>query len=71
MNEHLLAGVLPAHIEWLQDVPSTRVKADLAHAKAKKTGQRTRPVSFVAADKLRKPEQAAWAELLREWMKIL
>lgn len=71
LNEQLLAGVLSAHIVWWQDVHSTRVKADLAHAKAKKTGQRTRPVSFDTADKLWKRAQAAWAELLREWRKIL
>lgn len=71
LNEPQLAAVLPKQIKWWQDVHRARVGADLAHAKAKKTGQRTHPVSFHAADGLWKRAQVAWAELLKEWKKIL
>jgi hypothetical protein len=44
---------------------------DLAHAKDQKTGANTRPVSFKEAAALFKRAQQAWAELIREWIKIL
>jgi hypothetical protein len=71
VNEPALASVLPKNIQWWRDVHSTRVKADLAHAKAKKTGVRTRPVDFKKADTLWKRAQGAWAELINEWVKFL
>jgi hypothetical protein len=71
LREPKLAAVVPARLQWWQEVHSTRVRADLAHAKAKKTGQRTRPVSFGTANRIRKRAQAAFAELLKEWMKVL
>ena len=66
-----LKGALPKGHPWLADVHKLRVKVDLAHAKDQKTGAHTRPVSFKAADALFKKAQHAWAELIREWIKIL
>ena len=61
---------LPRAVVWLQQVHSTRVTADLAHAKSKK-GKRTSPVKFSQRDQLARKAQAAWAELIREWKAIL
>jgi hypothetical protein len=70
VNNTTIAGVLPKGISWFKTVHSARVKADLAHAKSK-TGIRTKPVSFRQREKLRKGAQAAWAELIVEWRKII
>lgn len=66
-----IAKVLPKGITWLKEVHETRVKADLAHAKSKKQGIPTRPVSFRKRDKLRRKAQVPWAELIVEWKKII
>jgi Reverse transcriptase (RNA-dependent DNA polymerase) len=66
-----LLGVLPRATLWLRDVHKLRVKADLAHAKDQKTGVHTRPISFREADAFFKRAQLSWAELIREWIKIL
>jgi hypothetical protein len=47
------------------------VACDLAHAKAKRSGKPTRPISFKRADKLMKGAQVAWAELIREFKDAL
>jgi succinate dehydrogenase flavin-adding protein (antitoxin of CptAB toxin-antitoxin module) len=65
-----LLSVLPKAVLWLKEVHAQRVQADLAHAKSRK-GKRTRPVSYGRRTKLQKAAQSAWAELLREWHKIL
>lgn len=70
LNHPALAAALPNSINWLKDVHSTRVKADLAHAKSKK-GKSTRPVSYRKKDALQHSAQACWAEIIREWKKIL
>ena len=61
---------LPKAVPWLQQVHSTRVAADLAHAKSKK-GKRTSPVKYSQRDQLARKAQAAWAELIREWKAVL
>ena len=52
-----IATVLPKGISWLKEAHETRVKADLAHAKGKKNGVATRPVSFSKREKLRREAQ--------------
>jgi hypothetical protein len=71
VKEPSLAQVLSRQIRWWRDVHIARRQADLAHAKAKKTGVRTKPVSFKKADALRKRARAAWAEIIAEWKKLL
>ena len=66
-----LKAVLPIASTWLADVHQSRIQVDLAHAKDQKTGVHTRPVSFKKADALFRPAQQAWAELIREWLKVL
>ena len=70
LNHPALATTLPKSIIWLKDVHDTRVKAYLAHAKSKK-GKSTRQVSYRKKDQLQRSAQAGWAELIREWKKIL
>jgi hypothetical protein len=70
LNHPALATALPNSINWLKEVHSARVKADLAHAKSKK-GKSTRPVSYKRKDALQHSAQAGWAEIIREWKKIL
>ena len=69
--KNALRNALPNAITWLTDVHKLRVKVDLAHAKDQKTGAHTRPISFKEANTLFKGAQAAWAELIREWIKLL
>jgi len=74
LNNPLLSKVLPKGIAWYKDVHNTRVAADLSHAKmksGKKKGAPTKPVSFREAENLMKKSQAAWAELIIEWKKVL
>ncbi len=69
-----MAGVLPSGIAWFTRVHEARVKADLAHAKMKSGAMRGRPtraISHKTADALWRSAQRAWAELLREWKKVL
>jgi hypothetical protein len=66
-----LKNTLPRGIAWLTDVHRLRVKADLAHAKDQKTEAHTHAVTFKAADAMFQKAQYAWAELIREWIKIL
>lgn len=70
LNHPALASVLPNAAKWFDDVHSVRVKADLAHAKSKK-GISTRPVSYRKKDSLQQSAQRCWAEIIREWKKIL
>jgi hypothetical protein len=70
LNHPALAAALPNSIDWLKSVHSVRVKADLAHAKSKK-GKSTRPVSYRKKDGLQRSAQICWAEIIREWEKIL
>ena len=71
MANPTIAKVLPKGIDWLKEVHETRVKADLAHAKGKKSGIATKPISFGKRDKLRREAQVLWAELIIEWKKII
>jgi hypothetical protein len=71
LGQNDLSTVLPKGVAWFRDVHSTRVKADLAHAKAKKTGVPTKPVSFRERDRLWTGAQSAWAELILEWSKTI
>lgn len=70
INNSAIAGVLPKGVTWFKTIHAARIKADLAHAKSK-TGIRTKPVSFRQRERLRKGAQAAWAELIVEWKKII
>jgi len=69
--KNTLATVLPRCTTWLQGVHKARVKVDLAHAKDQKTGVHTRPIEFDQAERLLRRAQLAWADLIREWIKIL
>lgn len=62
---------LPKASKWCGDIHNARVAGQLAHAKAKKTGRPTRPISYEAAEKLMKGAQGAWAELIGQWRLIL
>ena len=62
---------LPKASKWFVAIHNARVEGELAHAKAKKTGLPTRPISYKQADKLMRGAQGAWAELVREWKKVL
>lgn len=70
-HKNLLAKALPRCAPWLQSVHKARVKVDLAHAKDQKTGVHTRPIGFDRAESLFKRAQLSWAELIREWIKIV
>jgi hypothetical protein len=65
-----LAQALPTGVAWFRDVHETRVTTDLAHAKGKK-GDRTKPVSFQKRESLARKATAPWAELIREWKKLV
>jgi hypothetical protein len=71
LYEGAFKAALPVASKWLQSVHDTRVKGELAHAKARKTGAPTKPISFKHAEKLQKGATIAWAELIREWKKVL
>jgi len=71
LTNSAIAKALPKGVAWLKEVHETRVKADLAHAKGKKDGIATKPVSFTKRDKLRREAQVPWAELIVEWKKII
>jgi len=70
LNNGAFVKALPKAALWLQQVHTTRVAADLAHAKSKK-GKRTSPVKYNQRDQLARRAQAAWAELIREWKAVL
>src|ERR1700730_2811336 len=70
LNNPALATALPQGQAWFKEVHDVRVKTDLAHAKSKK-GVRTKPVSYMRRDQLKRRAQMAWAELLKEWKSIL
>jgi hypothetical protein len=71
VNNGALTRQLPRGSKWFGDVHNARVTGELAHAKGKKTGKTTRPISFKKADALMKGAQSAWAELITEWKKFL
>jgi hypothetical protein len=62
---------LPKGSKWFSDIHNARVAGELAHAKAKKSGKPTRPISFKKAERLMKGAQAAWAELIGAWTKVV
>ena len=66
-----LGNVVPRSAAWFFDVHDARVKGELAHARAKRTGAFTRPISFWYAEQLVKRAQQAWAELIGQWKSIL
>ncbi len=66
-----LTTVLPKMSKWFLHIHEARGRGELAHAKAKSSGKPTRPISFVQAERLMKGAQAAWAEMIIEWKKIL
>jgi hypothetical protein len=66
-----LKGRLPKASQWFLQVHDARVRGELAHAKGKKTGLPTRPISYRQAEKLMQGAQSAWAELILEWRSIL
>jgi hypothetical protein len=70
-HKNALLRVLAHATPWFRIVHSLRRKVDLAHAKDRKTGTHTRPVSFKQVEKLFKRAQSAWAQLIREWIRIL
>lgn len=70
LNNPALATVLPVGVKWYLAVHSARVEGDLAHAKTKK-GIPTKALSFKKRDRLMSGAQRAWAELIREWKKIV
>lgn len=70
LNQNNLDAVVPTSKRWFLAVHNIRVKADLAHAKSSK-GESTRSVSYDQRDFLLKGAQAAWAQLVLEWGKIL
>jgi hypothetical protein len=71
LGQNDLGTALPKGIAWFRNVHDARVKADLAHAKAKKTGVPTKPVSFRERERLWKGAQSAWAELILKWSKVI
>jgi len=66
-----LGKVVPTAARWFVDVHAARVRGELAHARAKKTGAFTRPISFWQAEQLVKRAQRSWAELIGKWKSIL
>jgi hypothetical protein len=70
LNNGAFVKTLPKAAPWSQQVHTTRVAADLAHAKTKK-GKSTSPVTYDQRDQLARRAQAAWAELIREWKAVL
>lgn len=70
LNNPALATVLPVGVKWYLAVHSARVEGDLAHAKTKK-GIPTKALSFKKRNRLMSGAQRAWAELIREWKKVI
>jgi hypothetical protein len=70
LNNPTLAQILPVGVKWYLAVHGARVKGDLAHAKTKK-GAYTKALSFKERDRIMSGAQRAWAELIREWKKIV
>ena len=66
-----LTKLVPRASKWFLEIHEARVKGELAHAKAKGTGKPTGPISFERAAKLVRPAQIAWAELIKEWRKVV
>lgn len=64
-------SILPKGAPWFQSVHKARVKSDLAHAKQKKVGIRTKPIPYRQAQSLLQPASTAWAELISEWKSVL
>jgi hypothetical protein len=62
-----VANLLPKSSRILLDCHDLRVRADVAHATQKKTGQFTRPVSYYERDKLLKQMKTGYIELLSVW----
>lgn len=71
VNNGTFQAVLPRRHTWFKSVHDARVRADLAHAKAKKTGTPTRPISFKEAETLVRGAQSSWAEMIRVWKAIV
>jgi len=71
LNNATFVSRLPKASIWFRAVHHARVEGELAHAKAKKTGRPTRPISYRQAEKLMRGAQSAWAEIISEWRKIL
>jgi hypothetical protein len=59
--------LLPKSSPILMDCHDLRVRADIAHATQKKSGQFTRPVSYYEKDGLLKQMKTAYGELLSVW----
>jgi len=69
-----LSTVLPAAVPWFKAVHSARIGDQLAHAKVKKglhSGKPTKATTFREVEKLMQPAARSWAEMIREWKKIL
>jgi hypothetical protein len=65
-----LDKVVPISAAWFRVVHTARVSADLAHAKTKQ-GVPTKPITHKQANAIMAQQKQAYAELLREWKKIL
>jgi hypothetical protein len=65
-----LDKVAPISAAWFRVVHNARVSADLAHAKTKQ-GIPTKPITHKQANTIMTQQKQAYAELLREWKKIL
>ena len=69
-----ISKVLLTAAPWFKTIHDARVGNELAHAKVKKGrqgGKPTKPIGFAEIERLMRPASAAWADLIREWKKIL
>jgi hypothetical protein len=71
LNNGSFVDTLPKSIKWFKQIHNERVTADLAHARDKKTGAVTKPISYKKAEKLIRPATSAWADLIAQWKQFL
>ena len=69
LDNKMLMNVLPKSCAAFRECHDLRVQADLAHARHRKSGKFTRPVSYRESEKLLKRLSGAYRELFSEWAK--
>jgi hypothetical protein len=67
LRQPAVGNLLPKAAPILLGCHNLRVRADIAHATQKKSGQYTRPISYYEKDRLLRSMATAYADLLRVW----
>ncbi len=70
LNNIALTNALSKSCPVFRDCHGLRIQGSLAHARHKKSGKLTRPVSYKESTKILKRLSGAYRELFSEWVKI-